>query len=92
MSLFRTKEWWRTDCGAGETFDGQSLLIVPLFGDNKKDIIIVSSHSGYIRIYSPSSLWNDESNSATGYQLIDLIIEAHIADCIIDVKAGKFVS
>ncbi|KAK0175239.1 hypothetical protein PV327_009004 [Microctonus hyperodae] len=92
MSLFRTKEWWRTECGHGETFDGQSLLVVPLFGDNKKDIIIVSSHSGYLRIYSPSSQWNDEINNSTGYKITDLIIETQIADCIIDIKSGKFIS
>ncbi|KAK0073016.1 hypothetical protein PV326_013866, partial [Microctonus aethiopoides] len=92
MSLFRTKEWWRTECGHGETFDGQSLLVIPLFGDDKKDIIIISSHSGYLRIYSPSSQWNDEINNSTGYKITDLIIETQIADCIIDIKSGKFMS
>lgn len=92
MSLFRTKEWWHTECGINETFDKQSLLIVPLFGDDKKDIIIVTSHSGNLRIYSPSSQWNDETGATTGYKSTDLVIEAHIADCIIDTKAGKFVS
>ncbi|XP_015121440.1 protein PTHB1 [Diachasma alloeum] len=92
MSLFRTKEWWRTECGNGETFDGQSLLVVPLFGEEKRDIIIVASHSGNLRIYSPSAQWNDETNSSSGYKLTDLIIETKIADCIIDVKSGKFVS
>uniref|UniRef100_A0A0C9PRB8 Bbs9_1 protein n=1 Tax=Fopius arisanus TaxID=64838 RepID=A0A0C9PRB8_9HYME len=92
MSLFRTKEWWRTECGNSETFDGQSLLVVPLFGEEKRDIIIVASHSGNLRIYKPSAQWIDETNSSSGYKFTDLMIETKIADCIIDVKSGKFVS
>ncbi|KAH0552746.1 protein PTHB1 [Cotesia glomerata] len=93
MSLFRTREWWRIECSGGEeVFDGQSLLVVPLFGDDRKDIIVVSSHSGFLRLYSPSSKWDEEKINPTGYQLTDLIIESRIADCIIDVKAGRFVS
>ncbi|XP_057336127.1 protein PTHB1 isoform X1 [Microplitis mediator] len=93
MSLFRTREWWRTECGGGqEIFDGKNLLVVPLFGEDKKDIIVVSSHSGFLRLYSPSSKWDDENVNPTGYQLTDLIIESRVADCIVDVKAGKFVS
>lgn len=92
MSLFYSKEWWRTRCGADESFDRQSLTITTLFGNEKKDMIIVGSHSGYLRIYSPSSAWNEDAKSPTGYKTTDLIIEAKIAECIIDVKVGKFVS
>ncbi|KAF7994408.1 hypothetical protein HCN44_003880 [Aphidius gifuensis] len=92
MSLFRTKEWWHTECGINETFDNKSLLVVSLFGDDKKDVVIVSSHSGNLRIYSPSSEWDNETGAPTGYKTTDLVIEAHIANCIIDTKVGKFVS
>lgn len=92
MSLFRTKEWWHTECGVNETFDNKSLLVVSLFGDDKKDVVIVSSHSGNLRIYSPSSEWHDEAVAPTGYKTTDLVIEAQIANCIIDTKVGKFVS
>ncbi|CAK9828785.1 Protein PTHB1 [Anthophora retusa] len=92
MSLFKTKEWWRTRCGADETFDGHSLLAVPLFGEEKKDILIVGSHDGYLRMYSPSSQWLEETKSPTNYKSTDLMIETRIGDCIVDVQAGKFVS
>ncbi|XP_039302648.1 protein PTHB1 isoform X2 [Solenopsis invicta] len=92
MSLFKTKEWWRTQCGVHESFDRRSLLIAPLFGVDRKDIIIVGSHGGYLRMYSPSSQWIDETKSPSGYKSSDLIIETQIGDCIIDMKAGKFVS
>ncbi|KAI4502979.1 hypothetical protein M0802_002023 [Mischocyttarus mexicanus] len=92
MSLFKTKEWWRTKCGSNETYDRSSLLVIPLFGDEKKDCIVVGSHEGYLRIYSLSSQWDDETKSSTGYKSIDLMIETKISDCIVDVKEGKFVS
>ncbi|XP_011154382.1 protein PTHB1 [Harpegnathos saltator] len=92
MSLFKTKEWWRTRCGVNESFDRRSLLIAPLFGADRKDVIVVSSHSGYLRIYWPSSQWLDESKEPSGFKSSDLIIETRIGECIVDVKAGKFVS
>ncbi|CAK9798649.1 Protein PTHB1 [Anthophora quadrimaculata] len=92
MSLFKTKEWWRTRCGADETFDRHSLLAVPLFGEEKKDILIVGSHDGYLRMYSPSSQWLEETKSPTNYKSTDLMIETRIGDCIVDIQAGKFVS
>ncbi|XP_011685214.1 PREDICTED: protein PTHB1 [Wasmannia auropunctata] len=92
MSLFKTKEWWRTQCGVNESFDRRSLLITPLFGTDRKDVVVVGSHSGYLRIYSPSSQWIDETKSPSGYKSSDLIIETQIGDCIVDMKAGRFVS
>ncbi|XP_015182680.1 PREDICTED: protein PTHB1 [Polistes dominula] len=92
MSLFKTKEWWRTKCGSNETYDRSSLLVVPLFGEDKKDCIVTGSHEGYLRIYNLSSQWDDETKSSTGYKSIDLMIETKISDCIVDIKAGKLVS
>ncbi|OXU18994.1 hypothetical protein TSAR_009649 [Trichomalopsis sarcophagae] len=103
MSLFRTKEWWRTECGdSKENFDGQSLLIVQqLFGrggdgdeqqKQSKEVIVVASHAGYLRIYAPANQWIDEANAPGAYKSTDLVVEAKLADCILDVKAGRFVS
>ncbi|KAG7198808.1 hypothetical protein KM043_001782 [Ampulex compressa] len=92
MSLFKTKEWWKTVCGANESFDRHSLLVAPVFEDEPRDVVIVGSHAGYLRIYAPSAQWSEERKSATGYRTTDLIIETRLADCIVDVKAGKFVS
>ncbi|XP_076243990.1 protein PTHB1-like [Calliopsis andreniformis] len=92
MSLFKTREWWRTVCGANETFDRHSLLVVALFGEERKDVLVVGSHDGYLRMYSPSSQWAEETNSPTNYKSMDLMIEIRIGACIVDVKAGRFVS
>ncbi|KAG5343571.1 PTHB1 protein, partial [Acromyrmex charruanus] len=92
MSLFKTNEWWRTQCGVNESFDKHSLLITSLFGADRKDIIVIGSHSGYLRIYSPFSQWIEETKSPSGYKSSDLIVETQISDCIVDMKAGKFVS
>nr|XP_050859304.1 protein PTHB1 isoform X2 [Vespula vulgaris] len=92
MSLFKTKEWWRTKCGSNETFDRSSLLVAPLFGDDRKDCIVIGSHQGYLRIYYLSSQWQDETKSSTGYKSIDLMTETKLGDCIVDLKAGKLVS
>ncbi|XP_050465963.1 protein PTHB1 [Cataglyphis hispanica] len=92
MSLFKTKEWWRTQCGVDESFDRRSLLVAPLFGPDRKDIVVVGSHSGFLRMYSSSSQWIDETKMPSGYKSTDLLIETQIGDCIVDIKAGKFVS
>jgi hypothetical protein len=92
MSLFKTKEWWRIQCGVNESFDRRSLLVASLFGVDRKKVIVIGSHSGYLRIYSPSSQWIDESKSSSGYKSSDLLIETQIGDCIVDTKAGRFVS
>ncbi|XP_076290375.1 protein PTHB1-like [Lasioglossum baleicum] len=92
MSLFKTKEWWRTACGANETFDGRCLLVTSLFGEEKKDVLVVGSHDGYLRIYSPSSQWIDETKSPSNYKSTDSMIETRIGDCIVDIQTGKFVS
>lgn len=93
MSLFKTKEWWQTRCGANESFDRHSLMAAPLFGKERHhDIIVVTSHDGYLRMYDPSSQWIDETKSPTNYKSTDLMIEMRVGDCIVDVKTGKFVS
>ncbi|XP_043514636.1 protein PTHB1, partial [Frieseomelitta varia] len=92
MSLFKTKEWWRTRCGANETFDRHSLLAAPLFGKERHDILVVGSHDGYLRMYKPSSQWVDETKSPTNYKSTDLMIETRLDDCIVDLKTGRFVS
>ncbi|XP_015595990.1 protein PTHB1 isoform X2 [Cephus cinctus] len=92
MSLFKSKQWWRTECEVNEKYDKRSLLIAPLFGVDTKDIIIVGSHSGYLRLYSPSSQWSEETKESSGYKSTDLLLETKLADCIVDLKAGKFAS
>ncbi|XP_046745105.1 protein PTHB1 [Diprion similis] len=92
MSLFKTREWWRTQCGENEAFDNHSLLVTPLFGPDIHSVIIVGSHNGYLRIYKPSSKWIEEGKTLTGYKPTDIILESSLEKPIIDLNVGKFVS
>ncbi|XP_012265701.2 protein PTHB1 isoform X2 [Athalia rosae] len=92
MSLFKTREWWATQCGENEAFDNHSLLVAQLFGPDILNVIIVGSHKGCLRIYKPSSKWIEEGKTLTGYQPKDLILESQLENPIIDLNVGKFVS
>jgi hypothetical protein len=95
MSLFKTKEWWRTQCGDGaEVFDGHSLLVARrLLGeDGPEESLVVGGHAGYLRIYAPANKWEEEGNAPGAPKSTDLVVEAKLADSILDLKAGKFVS
>ncbi|XP_053997673.1 protein PTHB1 [Hylaeus anthracinus] len=92
MSLFKTKEWWRTVCGANEVFDKRSLMVTALFGEDKNDVLVVGSHDGYLRMFSPSSQWVEDTKCPSNYKSTDAMIETRIADCIVDTKVGRFVS
>lgn len=94
MSLFKTKEWWRTECGElKESFDNQSLHVACGLLDQDRDAIIVVSHQGYLRIYDPKNQWDDELNApGSSYKSTDLVIETKLGDAILDAKTGKFVS
>lgn len=91
MSLFKTKEWWRSKCGPNEKFDKQSLLVAPLLGPEKREVIIIGSNKGVLRIYNPLSRWM-EKKLPLPYTSKDLLIEKQLSDNILDLKAGKFVS
>ncbi|KAL7289856.1 hypothetical protein TKK_0016254 [Trichogramma kaykai] len=113
MSLFKTKEWWKTECSSSsgsndnnqqrqqpqqqhqrETFDGQSLLLVRgLFeAEAVHDVIVVVSHAGYLRIYAPHNEWDEEGQAPGPYRSTDLVIEAKLADSILDCRDGRFIS
>ncbi|XP_012270312.1 protein PTHB1 [Orussus abietinus] len=92
MSLFKSKEWWRTECGSNGSFDKQSLLVCPLFGDEKKDAVVVGSHDGYLRVFMPTSTWLEETKNPTGFKSTDLLLETKVAECVVDLKSGRFAS
>lgn len=92
MSLFRTREWWRTKCGENESFDNHSLVVTPLFNGDNNNVIIVGSHKGCLRIYRPSSKWIEDGKTLTGYKSTDLILDSLLDNPIIDLNVGKFVS
>ena len=90
MSLFKTKEWWRTKCGTNEIFCNQNLLVAPLLGLNKKNVIIIGSNKGFLRVYNPLSR-PMETELPLSYSSKDLIIETQLTDSIVDLKTGRFI-
>lgn len=91
MSLFKTKEWWRTNFDTNERFYNQKLLVAPLLSYQKEDVIVIGNSKGILKIYNILSRWI-EMKFPISYSSNDLIIETQLSDCIMDLKAGKFVS
>jgi len=82
MSLFKSLEWWSTSCGIDENFNPLHLCIEKF--NEKRDIIIVASLEGYIRIYEPHQLITDRSNDS------DLLLETLLPEHIIAIESGQF--
>lgn len=88
MSLFKTREFWTTECDIDEKFDQNSLLITKLNGPT--DFVIVGSHVGIIRIFYPANVIRE--GSITGYQPTDLFIEKIFPNPILQMSSGRLVS
>lgn len=89
MSLFKVRDLWSTQCGKDELFDCNSLLASDILGQNY-DFIIVGSHSGCLRIYSPQFV--SQSEEYGNFKPIDLLIEIQLDQPILQLAIGKFVS
>ncbi|CAF3434621.1 unnamed protein product [Rotaria sp. Silwood1] len=88
MSLFKAREWWSCQVGSGEQFD-YGCLKVGSFTEDLTNKIVVGSHQGILRIYSPSS---SQSDSITNNHANDLLLEKNLGMPIIQIEIGKFVS
>lgn len=88
MSLFKTREFWSTQCDIDEKFDQKSLLVTNLNG--KTDLIVIGSHNGILRIFNPQ---NDvQEGILTGYIPTDLILEKIFPEPILQIGHGRLVS
>ena len=76
MSLFKSREWWSAYCGVNETFGVFHMCIANY---ELKQIIIVGSIEGYLRIFDPQP-----SSSET------LQLETQLALPILAVETGRF--
>ena len=91
MSLFKSREWWSTNCGIDETFGDAHMCIAKYesaISGVVKQIIIVGSLEGYLRIYDPqppSSSSADESSCSS-----DLQLETQLALPILAILSGRF--
>ncbi|CAF1140201.1 unnamed protein product [Adineta steineri] len=88
MSLFKAREWWSCQVGSGEQFD-YGCLKVGSFNEESNNKIVVGSHSGILRIYSPSS---SEPDSITSNHATDLLLEKNLGMPIVQIEIGKFIS
>lgn len=102
MSLFKTKEWWSYDSGAGpeELYSSNSLAIHPfkhLTGTNS-NLIITGSLTGILRIFNPalrSNVKNDENNKnniksqRNTSSSVDLLLEANLKSPILEIEVGQ---
>ena len=104
MSLFKTKEWWSYDSGAGpeELYSSNSLAIHPfkhLTGTNS-NLIITGSLTGIVRIFNPalSNKVKNEGKDETKNELqgnssssssVDLLLEANLKSPILEIEVGQ---
>ena len=104
MSLFKTKEWWSYDSGAGpeELYSSNSLAIHPfkhLTGTNS-NLIITGSLTGIVRIFNPALRGNvkDEgTNKKNNESQINpsssssevLLLEANLKSPILEIEVGQ---
>ena len=84
MSLFKTRDWWSTQCGDGEDFDEACVAIGN--ADDAADgasKIVVGSHAGILRVFAPSR---------REYAVEHLLLEHDLGLPIIGVEVGAFSS
>lgn len=89
MSLFKVKEFWHCRCESDERFDQNSLKISKLSDDY--DYILTGSHAGILRIFLPSTEY-DENGLLTGYNPNDGLLEKEFTAPILQIDTGRLVS
>ena len=103
MSLFKSKEWWSFDSGAGpeELYSSNSLAIHPfkhLTGTNT-NLIITGSLTGVVRIFNPAlqsggtnkkENEKHDKNLPDNPSLADLLLEANLKSPILEIEVGQF--
>ncbi|XP_074642219.1 protein PTHB1-like [Tubulanus polymorphus] len=92
MSLFKARDWWSTTAGTEEEFDLGCLCVANI--DNSSsgiDKIVVGSYHGFLRIYHPCPLKQEDGNWS-GFRAEDVLLEQQLSAPILQVEAGKFVS
>ena len=104
MSLFKTKEWWSYDSGAGpeELYSSNSLAIHPfkhLTGTNS-NLIVTGSLTGIVRIFNPALSnkvksedsdkgKNELQGNPSSSSSVDLLLEANLKSPILEIEVGQ---
>lgn len=89
MSLFRVHDAWSTNCGDQGGFDASSMVVADLRDSGIEDIL-VGSHDGTLRIYTP--LADRTSEGGLSYKPTDLLLEVQLLQPVLQIVVGKFVS
>lgn len=86
MSLFKSREWWSANCGVDETFGAFHMCVANYESSTSvvKQIIIVGSIEGYLRVYDPQPPSSETPCSS------DLQLETQLALPILAVETGRF--
>jgi Bardet-Biedl syndrome 9 protein len=83
MSLFKSREWWATQCGSGEEFDRGSLCIANIDNAAEPSLkVITGSFSGLLRIFNPRK---------RDFKVEDLLLEHNLNLPILQIEAGRFI-
>lgn len=91
MSLFKSRDWWRTTVGEAEEFDHGCLCVGNI--DNEpsgSDKVILGSFHGILRVFNPNPQKTDKGG--TGYSPEDVVLEQAFQFPILQVEIGKFSS
>mmetsp|Transcript_47681 Transcript_47681/g.91053 ORF Transcript_47681/g.91053 Transcript_47681/m.91053 type:complete len:841 (+) Transcript_47681:257-2779(+) len=84
MSLFKAREWWRTNCGHDEEFDQGCLAIANLDNDPNGDAkVACGSLNGCLRIFYPRD---------RDFRVEDLLLEQTFEEPILQIEAGNLTS
>ena len=100
MSLFKTREWWAYDSGAGpeELYSSNSLAIQPFkhLTGNNTNLVITGSLTGVLRIFNPalrnisSNDKDDQGKKGKPNSSVDLLLEANLKSPILEIEVGQF--
>lgn len=89
MSLFKSREWWSTNCGVQEAFGAYHMCIATYEREDNgdlKQVIIVGSMEGYLRIYDPQQTSTSDETSTSS----DMQLETQLALPILAIQSGRF--
>ena len=103
MSLFKTREWWTYNSGAGpeELYSSNSLAIHTFkhLTGNNTNLIITGSLTGVVRIFNPalqaqssrsSNEKEDRTERLNSSSSQDLLLEANLKSPVLEIEVGQF--
>ncbi|KAK6625228.1 hypothetical protein RUM43_005519, partial [Polyplax serrata] len=85
-----SRDWWEINLNETDSYDSQSLLTLTLEND-KFESILLGSHGGFLRLFSPSPKTVD-GNVVSTYEPYHLMLEIQLPSPILQIDEGILVS